>query len=340
MLLLAVLSFALAMAWTPFLTNLLYRFKLKKNVRSSGDTPIFSKLHLHKQGTPTMGGILVWLTTAFITLFFWALAAFFPEQFGALNFLTRAETWLPLAVLLAAALVGFVDDLLNVWGVGAKSGGLTVKHRLFLYAIIAAIGGWWFYFKLGWDTIHIPLMGDITIGWWYLVVFFIVIFSTAFSVNEADGLDGLAGGVLLIILAAYAVISFAQDRYDLAAFIAVLAGALLAFLWFNIHPARFFLGDTGAMSLGVVVGVLAMLTNTALLLPLFGLILVIDSASVIAQTVSKKVFKHKLLLSSPFHHHLEAIGWTEPKIVMRFWVITGVVTMLGLAFFLIDRVTL
>ncbi|MFA5954689.1 MAG: phospho-N-acetylmuramoyl-pentapeptide-transferase [Patescibacteria group bacterium] len=340
MLLLAVLSFALAMAWTPLLTSLLYRYRVGKSVRSTGETPVYSKLHSHKQGTPTMGGVLVWVTASVITLLFWALAATVPERFGALNFLTRAETWLPLGVLIAAALVGFVDDVLNVWKLGATSGGLTVKHRLLLYAVIAAIGAWWFYFKLGWDTIHIPLVGDITIGWWYLLVFFVVIVATAFSVNEVDGLDGLAGGVLLIVLVAYSIISFAQDRYDLAAFIAVLSGALLAFLWFNIHPARFFMGDTGAMSLGVVVGVLAMLTNTALLLPLFGFILVIESGSVLVQVASKKFFGKKVFLSSPLHHHLEAIGWIEPKIVMRFWLITGVMTMLGLAFFLIDRVKL
>jgi len=338
MLLLVVLSFALAMAWTPLLTFFLYHFHVGKRVRDTGETPVYSDLHRHKQGTPTMGGLLVWITTLVVTIFFWGLAWWRPNLFGSLNFLTRAETWLPLGALVAAALVGFVDDVLNVSGIGAKTGGLRVRHRLVLYAIIAAVGAWWFHYKLGWDSIHLPLFGDLTIGWWYVLVFFFILVATAFSVNEIDGLDGLAGGVLLIIFAAYAVISFSQGKYDMAAFITVLLGSLLAFLWFNIYPARFIMGDTGAMSLGVVLGVLAMLTNTALLLPVFGFLLVIESASVIVQVVSKKVFGRKVFISTPFHHHLEAGGWPEPKIVMRFWVITGVMTMLGLALFLIDRV--
>lgn len=336
-LLLAVMAFALAMAWTPVLTGILYRFKLGKHVRDTGESPVFTQMHAHKQGTPTMGGILVWVTTTAVVALFWVLAKAWPTEFGGLNFLSRGETWLPLAAFLAAAAIGFVDDLLNVWGVGAKSGGLRVRHRLLLYAIIAAIGAWWFTAKLGWDTIHVPLYGDIVIGWWYAAVFFVVIVSTAFSVNEIDGLDGLAGGVLFIALAAYAAIATVQGSFDLASLVATIMGALLAFLWFNIYPARFFMGDTGAMSLGVLLGVLAMLTNTALLLPLIGFLLVVESASVLVQVASKRLLGRKLFRSTPFHHHLEAVGWPEPKIVMRFWLITGVMTMLALALFFIDR---
>ncbi|MFA7286994.1 MAG: phospho-N-acetylmuramoyl-pentapeptide-transferase [Patescibacteria group bacterium] len=339
-LLLAVLSFALAMAWNSFLVDFLSRRRFGKHVRDSGETPVFSSLHKDKRGTPTMGGMLIWVTTAAITGIFWLLAAYSPALFGTLNFLTRAETWLPLGALIAAALVGLVDDLLNIWGRGAVSGGLSIRHRLLLYAVIAAVGAWWFAWKLGWDSVHIPLYGDVVIGWWYALLAFFVIVATAFSVNETDGLDGLAGGVLLIVLAAYAVISFAQDRYDLAAFIAVIEGALLAFLWFNIHPAKYFMGDTGAMSLGVVVGILAMLTDTPLLLPLLGIVLVIESSSVIVQLLSKRLFGRKIFLSTPIHHHFEAIGWPEPQIVMRLWLVTGVSVMLGLALFLIDRVPL
>lgn len=337
-LLLILLGFALAMAWTPILAAGLFRFGIKKRIRDGGQTPVFTALHAHKKDTPVMGGLLVWVTTLIITLLFWLSSWFFPDFFGPLNFLTRSETWLPLGAFVAAALVGVVDDLLNVHGIGTVGGGFTVRHRLTLYTMIALIGAWWFTFKLGWDFIHIPLYGDIVVGGWYFAIFALVIVATAFSVNEIDGLDGLAGGVLMLILSAYVIIAFAQHHYDLAALIAVIVGSLLAFLWFNILPARFIMGDTGSMSLGVVLGVVAMLTNTMFLLPIFGLLLVAESLSVIIQVLSKKIFKRKVFLSAPFHHHLEAIGWPEAKVVMRFWVITGVMTMVGLAVFLIDRI--
>lgn len=337
MLFLAILSFALAMAWTPLLTFVLYRFKLGKSIRNTGETPVYSTLHAAKGGTPTMGGVLIWLTTLLVTLFFWFLGYLAPTVFGTLNFLSRSETWLPLFALVAAALVGLVDDLMNVWGVGAETGGFRVRHRMILYSVIAAIGAWWFYFKLGWDTIHVPLFGDAVIGWWYIPLFLLVIISTAHSLNLIDGLDGLAGGVTLIIMGAYSVIAFVQHRFDLAALTAVIIGSLLAFLWFNIYPARFFMGDTGAMALGVAIGILAMLTNTALLLPIFGFLLVVESLSVILQFSAKRILGRKIFLSAPLHHHLEASGWPEPKVVMRFWVISGVMVMLGLAVFLIDR---
>lgn len=340
MMFLAVLAFALAMAWTPLLAYALYHFKLGKHVRNTGATPIFSQLHAAKQGTPTMGGILIWGTTLVITLFFWAVARFISPVFEPLNFLSRSETWLPLTALVAAAVVGLADDLLNVWKRGDAAGGLRMRHRLLLYSGIAAVGAWWFYVKLGWDSLRVPLLGDVFIGWWYVPFFFFVIVATAFSVNETDGLDGLSAGVVLILLGAYAAIAVVQGRYDLAAFTAVLMGSLLAFLWFNIFPARFFMGDTGSMPLGVVVGILAMLTNTALLLPIFGFILVIESGSVILQLTSRRLLGRKIFLSSPFHHHLEAIGWPEPKIVMRFWVISGVMCVLGFSLFLLDRALL
>jgi phospho-N-acetylmuramoyl-pentapeptide-transferase len=200
------------------------------------------------------------------------------------------------------------------------------------------VGAWWFYFKLDWDIFHMPFIGDFQVGWLYILIFIFVIVATAFSVNETDGLDGLAGGTLLIAFGAYGVIAFALGKYDLASFCGVIAGALLAFLWFNINPARFFMGDTGSMSLGITLGIIAMLTNTALILPFIGLIFVIESASVIIQTIYKKLTGgKKIFLSSPIHHHFEAKGWPETKIVMRFWVIAGVGAVMGLVVFLLDK---
>ena len=180
-------------------------------------------------------------------------------------------------------------------------------------------------------------MGNFEIGWWYIPFFIFIIVGTSFSVNEIDGLDGLAGGTLLIAYAAFGVIAFVMGRYDLAAFCGVIIGALLAFLWFNIMPARFYMGDTGAMSLGVTLGVIAMLTNYALLLPIIGFLFVLETLSVIGQVISKKILGKKIFISAPIHHHLEARGWSEPKIVMRFWVIAGITAVIGLILFLLDK---
>ncbi len=338
-LILFTISFIFAVLWTPLLTHFLYKYKMGKNIRNSGQTPIFSKLHAHKAGTPTMGGILIWLTLLVLIIFFNFIGDFLDwEILEKLNFLSRSETLLPLGALIATALVGLVDDWLDVRGKGAKGGGgLKVSHRLFVYAVIALLGSLWFYFKLDWTVLHVPFLGSFEIGWWYIPLFILVIISTAFSVNESDGLDGLAGGSLAIAYVAFAVIAFSLGRYDLAAFCAVIIGALLAFLWFNIPPARFYLGDTGAMSLGVTLAIIAMLTNYVILLPIIGLLFVFESLSVIIQTLHKKIKKKKLFHSTPIHHHFQAIGWSEPKIVMRFWVISAVTTAIGIVLFLLDR---
>lgn len=324
---------------TPFLTNFLYKNKLGKQIRSSENAPIFFKLHQKKAGTPTMGGIVIWLSVLVLALLFFYFREFFAGTYLAkLNFLTRAETLLPLGALVASAVVGLIDDWLGVKGIGPNGGGLKMREKVLVYTGIALIGALWFYFKLDWDVLHIPFLGDFSIGWWYIPIFIFIIVATSFSVNETDGLDGLAGGVLLTSFGAMGAMAFVLGRYNLAAFCGVIAGALLAFLWFNINPARFIMGDTGAMSLGVTLGVVAMLTNTALFLPVVSLVLVIESMSYIIQQLSKRLRKgKKVFLSSPIHHHLEAIGWSEPKIVMRFWVISGVTAVVGLVLFLLDR---
>lgn len=285
-----------------------------------------------------MGGILIWWTVLVLSIVLYYLTPLLPvgSLLSRLNFLTRSETLLPLGALVASAIVGFVDDYFNVRGIGPKGGGLRMRHRLLIYTAIAVVGAWWFRVKLDWDLLHVPFVGDFNIGFWYVPFFILVIVSTAFSVNEADGLDGLAGGALLTSFGAYAVIAFAQGRYDLAVFCGVILGALLAFLWFNIHPATFFMGDTGAMSLGVTLGIVAMLTNSALFLPIIGIVFVIESLSVLAQLFFRRVLKRRLFTSSPFHHHLEAVGWPEPQIVMRLWVISMIAAAVGVSFVLLD----
>lgn len=337
-LLLSSIAFLFAFAWAPLLVQLLKKWKMGKSIRTLADAPVFAGLHAKKQGTPTMGGLLIWGTVLFLAIVFSFIVPYVSADslLGHLNFLSRSETLLPLGALVASALVGFVDDYFNVKGIGPKGGGLKMRHRLIVYTIIAAVGAWWFRTKLDWDFFHVPFVGDFHIGMWYVPFFILVIVATAFSVNETDGLDGLAGGTLMTSFAAYAIIAFSQGRYDLAVFCGVILGALLAFLWFNIHPAAFFMGDTGAMSLGVTLGIVAMLTNTAFVLPIIGLIFVLESLSVIVQLFWKKVFHKKILRSSPFHHHLEAIGWPEPQIVMRLWVVSMVSAAIGVAVVLLD----
>lgn len=334
---LTAVSFIIAMSWTPLLSHFLYKYKLGKHIRSSASAPIFSKLHAKKSGTPTMGGILVWATVFFVAAgIFITWRIWETEVLGFFNFLSRSETWLPLGAMFIAALVGLVDDYFTVTKKGVDGGGLSIPYRLGLYAVISVIGAYWFYVKLGFDTIHVPFVGDFFIGLWYVPLFIFILVATSFSVNETDGLDGLAGGVMMTMFAAYGAISFIQGRYDLATLCGVISGALLAFLWFNINPARFFMGDTGSMSLGVTLGIIAMLTDTVFLLPILGLVLVMESLSVIIQVTSKKIRRKKVFLSAPIHHHFEALGWPEPKVVMRFWVLSSIGVTLGLILFLLD----
>lgn len=335
----STLAFVFAILVAPLLTNFLYKYKLGKKIRNSGETPVFTSLHAHKEGTPTMGGILIWGTVLVLVLVFSLLNNLFPDTiFKSLNFLSRSETLLPLGALIVSALIGLLDDWLDVRGKGVLGGGgLKLRHRLLIYTLIALAGALWFYYKLDWTVFHVNLLGNFEIGAWYIPIFIFIVTAVSFSVNETDGLDGLAGGTLLFAFAAYGIIAFSLGRYELATFCGVIIGALLAFLWFNIPPARFYMGDTGAMSLGVTLGIIAMLTNNSLLLPLVGLIFLIESASVIIQVVSKRLRGKKVFLSSPLHHHFQALGWPESKVVMRFWVIAAIGTATGLIIFLLDK---
>ena len=331
-------AFFVALGITPIFTRVLKNRQLvKANIRPEKSAPIFSRLHQNKAGTPTMGGVIIWATVIGLAVLFWILDFLFDGFWGYLNFIDRAQTYLPLAAMLIAAIIGFFDDLLGVFKIGPHGGGIKVRHKLVLYALMAAVGAWWFYFRLGWDVLYIPFLGSFQIGWWYFPFFMFIIIASAFSANEADGLDGLAGGVLLTAFASLTVVAFVLERYDLAAFGGAVIGALLAFLWFNIYPARFFMGDTGSMSLGITLGVIAMLTNTALLLPFFAFILVLESLSVIIQVGSKKIFGRKIFLSAPIHHHFEALGWPETQVTMRFWIISAIFSALGLVIFFLAR---
>lgn len=336
--LLSVISFVIAIAVTPMLTHFLYKYKLGKQIRDAKSAPIFNKFHQQKSGTPTMGGILVWAVAAFLIIVCFLLAQAFPtEFFHKLNFLSREQTLMPLGVMILAALIGLLDDYLGIKKIGPKGGGLSVLFRLSLYFVVALIAALWFYFKLDWDVFHLPFVGNYLLGWWYIPLFIFIVAGTGFSINETDGLDGLAGGILTIAFASIGAMAIAQGKFDLACFCGVIVGALLAFLWFNINPARFFMGDTGAMSLGITLGVIAMYTNTAILLIFICFIPLVETFSVIIQVLSKKIRKKKIFHSAPIHHHFQALNWTEPKIVMRFWLIAAVMAVVGIVIFLLDK---
>lgn len=338
-LLLTFLSFIFAMGLTPILTHFLYKYKLGKHIRNDGTTPLFSKMHAHKNGTPTMGGILIWITVLIFSLLFFYIPKILPwDIFANLNFLSRNQTLLPLGCLIASALVGLIDDFLDIKKMGHKKRGIKFKHRFIIYCLIALVGALWFYFKLNWDIVHVPFLNNFHFGLYFILFFVFIVVGTAFAVNQTDGLDGLAAGTLLTAFGSYGIISFIVGKYDLTVFCGVIIGALLAFLWFNIPPARFFMGDTGSMSLGITLALMAFYTNTVFILPFLGFIFVIEAISSVAQMLSKKLRNgKKIFLSSPIHHHFEAKAWPEPKIVMRFWIIANTMAVVGLIIFLLDK---
>ncbi|HUC87328.1 MAG TPA: phospho-N-acetylmuramoyl-pentapeptide-transferase [Candidatus Saccharimonadales bacterium] len=313
-------GFAISMLLTPVYTRLAYRNKWWKRTNTEAITgeqaPIYQKLHAakHKRNIPTMGGLVIIVTVAVVTLL--------------LN-LTRSQTYLPLFVLVGAGLVGLLDDYFNITGNGGIA-GLRWKVKFGLIFTVALLGALYFYFKLGYHLIHIPAVGNFSIGWGYIPLIVLVVVSTANAVNITDGLDGLSGGLLSTAFGAYAIIAYFQHSYGIAGFCATIVGVMLTYTWFNIYPARFFMGDSGAFALGTTLGVIAVLTNAIVVLPIIGGVFVIEAGSSLLQITSKKLFKRKIFLSAPIHHHLEAIGWPETKVTMRLWVVGQALGVIGL----------
>jgi phospho-N-acetylmuramoyl-pentapeptide-transferase len=317
---LSVCSFLLAMALTPVYTFMAYRYKFWKKQRQTSTTgellEVFTKLHANKfkRSIPTMAGAIGVLSILAVTLFF--------------N-LDRSETWLPLAALVGGAAVGLLDDLINIRGNGLGVAGLRSSIKFMLIIAIGVGLGWFFYQKLGFTTVQVPFVGSFDIGIWIIPLFAFVVTATGNAVNISDGLDGLAGGLLIASYGAFALIALLQGQFMLSGFCFTVIGSLLSYLWFNIHPARFFMGDVGSFAYGVSLGVVAMLTNSLLLLPVIGVLFVVEAGSSLIQIISKKYFKKKIFISAPIHHHLEAIGWPETKVTMRFWVISFVSAFFG-----------
>lgn len=317
---LSVAAFILAMALTPVYTFVAYRFKFWKRQRTESTTgealKVFTKLHADKfkRNIPTMAGIVFTVAIIVITLLF--------------N-LDRAETWLPLAALVGGAIVGLIDDVINIRGGGKGVAGLRSSLKFMMITAIGLALGWFFFEKLGVSAVHIPFIGPWELGWFIIPIFAFVIVATGNAVNISDGLDGLAGGLAAIAFGSFGIIALLQGNGIMAGFCFTVVGALLSYLWFNIYPARFFMGDVGSFALGTSLGVVAMLTDSLFILPIIGLIFVIEAGSSLIQIFSKKVFKRKIFISAPIHHHLEALGWPETKVTMRFWIIAAVCSFVG-----------
>jgi phospho-N-acetylmuramoyl-pentapeptide-transferase len=315
-------GFFMSMLLTPIYTTLAYKYQWWKKARTESVTgekaKMYTKLHAakHLRNIPTMAGVIFVTAVALVTLS---------------GNLSREETWLPLAAMAGAGAIGLLDDIFNIRSNGGIA-GLRAKMKMAMIITVAAVGGWWFYDKLEISSIHIPFVDSpLALGWLIVPLFVLVVVSTANAVNITDGLDGLAGGLVAIAFAMYAIIAFLENRYGVAGFCMTIVGALLSYTWFNVFPARFFMGDIGSFALGTALGVVAMLTDTVLILPIIGFVFVVEAGSSLLQIASKKLRAgRKIFRIAPIHHHFEALGWEETKVTMRFWIIGQVAGVLGL----------
>jgi len=341
----SVLTFFLGIFITPFFTDLFYKYKMwKKNPRTeAGDitNTDFAMVHntTEELSTPRIGGVIIWVSVLLGMLVIYLLSVFFPTDVTEkLNFFSRSQTLIPIATLIFASLIGLADDLLQIFGKGnyARDPMIYRKIKIACVVVIGLLIGYWFYDKLEIAYIVIPFIGEFMLGIWF-IPFFIMVMLAVFSTSVIDGIDGLAGGVMATIFIAYSIIAFSNNQIDISALCAVIAGGILAFLWFNVPPARFYMGETGMLGLTVTLSVVAFLTDSVLLLLVIALPLVATSASVIIQVASYKYFgKRRVFRITPLHHHFEAIGWSRAKIVMRYWIISVVAAISGVIISLIS----
>ena len=337
------IAFFVGMVITPVVSHYLYKYKCwkktsgKKAGYAGGDTPLFNELHKNKEvGTPRMGGIVIWASVFITVAGLWVLEKWFGGvALKKLEFLSRSQTWLPLFALLVGAVVGFIDDLMEVLGNGKHfAGGLSLTRRLLIVGIFYVFAGWWFYDRLDVSSVSIPFDGVFEFGVWF-IPFFVLVGIAVYAGGIIDGIDGLSGGVFAMMFTSYGMIAIAQHQVDLAAFCATVVGGLLAFLWFNIPPARFYMTETGVMGLTLALTITAFMTDKiadgkgVAVLPVIAFPLVITVLSDVLQVLSKKFRGKKLFRIAPLHHHFEAIGWPAHKVTMRYWVLSAVMAFLG-----------
>ena len=339
------IAFIVGIAITPIITHYLHHYKVWKKkpgkLAMTGEVAVeFNKLHKESENkTPRMGGTVIWGSVSFTVLGIWIVAHLFPNSgVSDFDFLTRSQTWIPFATLLVGSLVGMLND---VYDVAHHGNGLRLRVRLIIVTLVAASVSWWFYSRLGITEVSVPFDGVLNLGI-FIIPFFILVSLALYASGVIDGIDGLSGGIFAIIFTAYAGVAFYQEQVSLAAFCGTVAGATLAFLWFNIPPARFWMTETGTMGLTMTLAVVAFMTDTLgdgnglSVLPIIALPLLITVFSNIIQITSKKVLGRKVFRVAPLHHHFEAIGWPGHKVTMRYWIfgfITAVIgTLMAIAF--------
>lgn len=330
---------------TPFITNMMIKYNLQK-VKSVAKTvdgrpaTITQKLHNDENKVLyRMGALVVIVGVAVSLSIFRLLPVFFnSDTVAKLNFLSSSQTWLPLFAFLIGAIIGAVDDLI-VCGrlkklASAVGGGLSLKVRLGMALVIALGCAWWMTTRLDMSQFYIPFIGTYTVHWALFSLAVVVAVVVSYAGGVIDGIDGLAGGIFSLMYSTMGIIALLQQRFDLAALCFAVVGGLLAFLWFNIPPARFMLSDVGSMPLTIMLAIIAVLTDSLFVLPIITLPLWTSIGSVVIQLVSKKLRGgKKVFLVSPVHNHFQAMGWPPYKVVMRYWVITSVCCSIGLLVF-------
>ncbi len=339
----AIMSFIVGLLITPFATHYFFKYKMWRRVSRSNNVVKggLDKIHddLAELSTPRIGGVIIWISVIIVILLIWLIDTILSNNLTTkLYFISRNQTLLPLFTLIVASLIGLGDDFIQIFGRGKwTTDPIILRYiKIGIILVLGLIIGFWFYYKLGISSLYVPWFGFVELGIIF-VPFFIIIMLGLWSTSVIDGVDGLSGGILASIFASYIFIAFFNNQIDIAAFCAAITGGILAFLWFNIPPARFYMGETGMIGLTVTLSVIAFLTNTVLLLPIIAFPLFITSLSSIIQMTSKK-FRNgkKIFILAPLHHHFEACGWSRAKITMRYWIIGVITAIIGVIIYLIS----
>ena len=340
-----IISFIIGIALTPVATHFFYKYKMWRRVSRGDNIPEenkhdFNKIHDKKSelSTPRTGGIIIWVSVILTLFVLLILDIIFNNSItNKLYFISRNQTILPLFAFIFAALIGLGDDFLRIFAKGkwTKDPIILRYIKISIIVFLGLIISFWFYFKLGFTSLYIPWFGFVNLGLLF-IPFFVLIMIALWSTSVIDGVDGLSGGVMATIFSAYTIIALFNNQIDIAALCGVTTGGILAFLWFNIPPARFYMGETGMIGLTVLLSVIAFLTDTVLLLPLIAFPLFVTSLSVIIQIISIRIFKKKFFLFSPLHHHFEALGWSRSKITMRYWIVSIMCSVFGVIIYLIS----
>lgn len=318
----------------PFI-NLLYRLKFQRQLQTTTDflnkrTPIFDKFHNVKKGTPVGGGLLVIVSVCILFLILFPILRF-SKIFISANYHINSELLVIFFTFISFGLLGLYDDIYKFFGF-KRTGffGLKMIHKLILQVILATITSLLIYFELKIDFIYIPILGAIHLGLFYIPIAVIIITGFANFFNITDGLDGLSCGLLLIALFAFWILSSTSMDTPISVFIALWIGSLIAFLYFNVYPARIWLGDVGALSFGATFAVIALLLGKIVPLVIVGSPFIIEGLSSAIQMISKRYFNKKVFPAAPIHLTLQSIGWEEPKIVTRAWLAAIILAIFGL----------